>query len=183
MTNSLNPVAIALAVCAAIVAINTAIGTLLFYSANDQETSMLYVQYSVMMNPFGYWLIAMSLAAFATLAQVTADYGSYLYESKKPWVSPTLIYSVAALLILLAIGDLIFQIVVEVMARGQLALASMRQSEYGMQSRMDSVFVMRTFPYNLLQYVIPAGHLLTGVLLIGVARRIGQIRIEVEGGE
>jgi hypothetical protein len=45
---------------------------------------------------------------------------------------------------------------------------------------MDSVLLVRTFPYNLLQYVVPLGHALTGMLLIGAAQRIAAFKFDAE---
>jgi hypothetical protein len=180
MKNSLNPIAIGLVVLAAIVAINTIIGTAMFYSSDEQDVMFLYMQYSLMMNPFGYWLIALSLLSFGALAQVASDYHHYLYESKVPWISSGLLYSLAVLLFLAATGDVIFQLFVEMTARGQLALASARNSEFGVQGALDRSLLMRTFPYNLLQYAVPVGHALTGILLIGAAQRIALLKSEVD---
>jgi hypothetical protein len=180
MRNSLNPIAIGFFALGIIVALNTIIGAALFYTFENIDGDSLYFQYSLTWNPFGYWLIILSLLAFGTVAQIVSDYHAYLYESKSPWVSNTLLYTLAVLLLLMAAGDFIFQLYVEMTARSQLALASMRQSDYGMNRSMDSVMLMRTFPYNLLQYVVPIGHALTGMLLIGAAQRVAALKLEAE---
>jgi hypothetical protein len=178
MRNSLNPTAVGFFALGIIVALNTIIGATLFYSSDNVGGDPLYFQYSLTWNPFGYWLIILSLLAFGVVAQLASDYHAYLYESKTPWVSSSLLYTLAVLLLLMAAGDFIFQLYVEMTARGQLALASMRQAEYGMNRSMDSVLLVRTFPYNLLQYVVPVGHALTGVLLIGAAPRIAALKLD-----
>jgi hypothetical protein len=180
MKNSLIAIAIGFFALAAVVAINTIIGIAMFYSSAEQGGDPLYFQYSLLWNPFGYWLIILSLLAFGLVAQIAYDYHEYVYNSKVPWTSPSLLYCIAALLFFASVGDIIFQIFVELTARGQLALASVRQSEYGMSQATDRSMLMRIFPYNLMQYVVPIGHALTGMMLISAAQRITLIRLEAE---
>jgi hypothetical protein len=180
MKNSLNPIAIGFFALGIIAALNTIIGAALFYSSDNVGGDPLYFQYSLTWNPFGYWLIILSLFAFGAVAQLVSDYHAYMYGLKTPWVSSALLYTLAVLLLLMAAGDFIFQLYVEMTARSQLALASMRQSEYGMNRSMDSVLLVRTFPYNLLQYVVPLGHALTGILLIGAAQRFAALKLDAE---
>jgi hypothetical protein len=179
--NSWHPLSMVFVAFGAIVAVNTIVGTYLFYSNGDSEQSYAYIQYSLTMNPFGYWQVALSLLAFAMIAQAFSDYHAYLYASKTPLITRSAIAGLAVLILLVAVGSLIFQLFVEVSVRSQLALSEMRQSQSGFESRIiDRSLQMRIFPYNIVNYLIPIGNVLVGVMLIDLGRRIGRLKNDAE---
>jgi hypothetical protein len=181
MKNSWHPLSMVFVALGAIVALNTIVGTYLFYSNANSDRSYIYIQYSLMINPFGYWHVALSLLAFAMITQTFSDYHAYLYESKIPLVARGAIFTLAVLILLVAAGGLIFLLFVEIVARSQLSLSEMRQSQSGFDSRIiNRSMQMRIFPYNIVNYLVPTGNVLVGVMLLDLGQRIERLRNDAE---